>query len=98
MSKPTDSASIYIAEIAELTLQNESLTRENASLQTLHHPQTRWEQEEKIAELQRALKQANRDVEEANKRWDESNDREEFEAQRLQNVIDAIRNILTFAD
>ena len=57
MSKPTDGASIYIAEIAKLTLQNESLTRENASLQTLHHPQT-----------------------------------------RLQHVIDAIRNILTFAD
>jgi len=82
----------------DLELQNENLTRENASLRTHHDPQTRWEQEEKIAELSKALKQANRDAEEANKRWDETNEREEFEAQRLQNVIDAIRNILTFAD
>ena len=98
MNKPTDSASIYIAEIAELKFQNEQLTRENAMLRTHNHPQTRWEQEEKIAELSKALKQANRNVAEVEKRWDETNEREEFEAQRLQNVIDAIRNILTFAD
>jgi hypothetical protein len=98
MSKPTDGASIYIAEIAELTLQNESLTRENASLRTLHHPQTRWEQEEKIAKLQRELKTANRLLEEVEKRWDETSEQDNFEAQRLQNVIDAIRSILTFAD
>ena len=82
----------------ELELQNESLTRENASLRTHHDPQTRWEQEEKIAELSKALKQANRNIEEVEKRWDETSEQDDFEAQRLQTVIDAIRGILTLAD
>jgi len=98
MSNPPDGASIYIAEIAKLTLQNENLTRENASLRTHHDPQTRWEQEEKIAELSKKLKQANYLVEQVEKRWDETNEQDNLEAQRLQTVIDAIRGILTLAD
>ena len=98
MSNPPDGASIYIAEIAELKFQNENLTRENAMLRTHNHPQTRWEQEEKIAELSKALKQANRNVEEVEKRWDETSEQDNFEAQRLQAVIDALRSILTLAD
>ena len=98
MSNPPDGASIYIAEIAELKFQNENLTRENAMLRTHNHPQTRWEQEEKIAELSKKLKQANRDLEEVEKRWDETSAQDNFEAQRLQAVIDALRSILTLAD
>jgi len=82
----------------DLKLQNENLTRENASLRTHHDPQTRWEQEEKIAELSKALKQANRNVEEVEKRWDKTNEQDNLEAQRLQTVIDAIRGILHLAD
>ena len=82
----------------DLELQNENLTRENASLRTHHDPQTRWEQEEKIAELSRALKQANYLVEQVEKRWDETNEQDNLEAQRLQTVIDAIRSILTLVD
>lgn len=82
----------------DLELQNENLTRENASLRTHHDPKTRWEQEEKIAELSKALKQANRNIEEVEKRWDETSEQDNFEAQRLQTVIDAIRGILTLAD
>ena len=97
MNNPPDGAS-YIAEIAELKFQNEQLTRENAMLRTHNHPQTRWEQEEKIAELSKALKQANRNLAEVEKRWDETATNDGFEAQRLQTVIDAVRSILTLAD
>ena len=97
MNNPPDGAS-YIAEIAELKFQNEQLTRENAMLRTHNHPQTRWEQEEKIAELSKALRQANRNLAEVEKRWDETATNDGFEAQRLQTVIDAVRSILTLAD
>ena len=67
-------------------------------LRTHNHPQTRWEQEEKIAELSKALRQANRNLAEVEKRWDETATNDGFEAQRLQTVIDAVRSILTLAD